>query len=90
MVEAQTVREVEQEPAANDKPEPWITAEAVNLTNRAAGHQPPKHLAVQTGWIVLKAQGPPTSFRSSRQERSERTLEPPISSTCIDYERSVR
>ena len=24
MVEAQTVREVEQEPAANDKPEPWI------------------------------------------------------------------
>ena len=49
MVEAQTVREVEQEPAANDEPEPWIVAEAVKLTNRAAGHQPPKHLAVQTG-----------------------------------------
>ena len=29
MVEAQTVREVEQEPSANDKPEPWIAAEAV-------------------------------------------------------------
>ena len=29
MVEAQTVREVEQEPAADDKHEPWIAAEAV-------------------------------------------------------------
>ena len=26
MVEAQTVREVEQEPAANDKPETWLAA----------------------------------------------------------------
>ena len=31
MVEAQIVREVEQEPAANDKPETWIAAEAVWL-----------------------------------------------------------
>ena len=29
MVDAQIVCEVEQEPAANDKPEPWIVAEAV-------------------------------------------------------------
>jgi hypothetical protein len=28
MVEAQTVREVEQEPAANDQPESWIVPEA--------------------------------------------------------------
>ena len=55
MVEAQTVREVEQEPAAYDKPEPWIVAEAVKLTNRAAGHQPPKHRAVQTGWIASRS-----------------------------------
>ena len=55
MAEAQIVHQVEQEAAANDKPEPWIAAEAVKLTNRAAGHQPPKHLAVQTGWIASRS-----------------------------------
>ena len=29
MVEAQIVREVEQEPATNNKPGPWLVAEAV-------------------------------------------------------------
>ena len=45
MVEAQTVREVEQEPAANDKPETWIAAEPASLTNRTAGRQPPNRPA---------------------------------------------
>ena len=37
MVEAQIVREVEQEPAANDKPEPWLAAEAVWLPAQPVG-----------------------------------------------------
>ena len=53
VVQAQILREIQQEPAEKDKPEPWITAEAVNLTNGDAGHRPPAHLEVQTDWTTL-------------------------------------